>query len=245
MAMIRKLRFKPPDIEKLYKDQVLEYSNFAINSFSWRYLEMPLIDKVLSLVSTKNPKVIDAGCGTGRTLEYLLEKRISKENLIGVDISDEMLAITNKNVPQVKTIKADLTSFKIEGKFDIVICTHVFHYLDEKDLRKTLKIFYNLLKKNGILFLVITHPVRTTRHNLAEYFKRDWIIDHTPWGTASPLFLRPVADFVNETIKAGFAILSLEEPSVPLKAKKADLVNYLKYACCPSRVAVIARKQKS
>ena len=94
---------------------------------------------------------------------------------------------------------------------------------------------------SGMSF-VITHPVRTTRHNLSEYFKRDWIIDHTPWGTTAPLFLRPVCDIVNETINAGFSIKLLEEPNVPPEAKKSDLVNYLKYSCCPSRVAVVAIK---
>lgn len=69
-----------------------------------------------------------------------------------------------------------------------------------------------------------------------------WLYLEKPWGTTSPLFLRPVADIVNETIKAGFTIKSLEEPSVPLAAKKADHVNYLKYSFCPSRIAVIATK---
>jgi ubiquinone/menaquinone biosynthesis C-methylase UbiE len=63
----QKLKFKPSDIEKLYKDQAVEYSDFANSSFSWLYLEKPLMDKVMSMVSVKNPKVLDAGCGMGRT----------------------------------------------------------------------------------------------------------------------------------------------------------------------------------
>lgn len=240
--MTQKLSFKPADIEKLYKEQAKKYSNFAASSFSWVYLEKPLMDKVLSMSSVKNPKVLDAGCGMGRTLKYLLDKKIPKENILGVDISKDMLAIARKNVPGVKTIQFDLVSLKIKDKFDLVICTHVLHYLDEKDFAKALKNFYRLLKKKGLLFFVITHPVRTTRHNLSNYFKRDWIVDHTPWGTTSPLYLRPVTDIVNDTIEAGFVIKSVEEPNVPPKAKKADLNNYLKYACCPSRIAVIAEK---
>jgi SAM-dependent methyltransferase len=178
----------------------------------------------------------------GKDIKYLLDKKLPKENILGVDISSKMLAIANKNVPQVKTIKSDLTSLKIKDRFDVIVCTHVLHYLDEKDFRKALRNFYALLKKRGILFFVITHPVRTTRHNLAEYFKRDWIVDHTPWGTTSPLYLRPISDIVNDTIGAGFTIKSLEEPTVPIRAKKADLNNFLKYACCPSRIAVIAGK---
>ncbi len=135
-----------------------------------------------------------------------------------------------------------MTKLKIKDHFDLITCTHVLHYLGEEDFIKALKNFYSLLNPGGVLFFVITHPVRTTRHNLSEYFKRDWIVDHTPWNTVSPLFLRPVCDIVNETIKAGFSIKSLEEPDVPLEAKSADLTNYLKYSCCPSRVAVVAIK---
>lgn len=240
--MSQKLKFKPSDIAKLYKDQAIKYSNFANNSFSWHYLEKPLMDIVLSLIPTKNPKILDAGCGVGRTLKYLLNKKIPKENIIGVDISDEMLSISKRNVPQVKTIKSDLTKLKIKNKFDLITCTHVLHYLNTVDFKKTLKIFYRLLKKRGILFFVITHPVRTARYNLTDYFKRDWVVDQTPWGTVSPLFLRPVTDIVNETIKAGFVIKSLEEPNVSLAAKKADFGNYLKYVSCPSRIAIIAEK---
>ncbi len=240
--MVQKLKFKPSDIEKLYKEQAAEYSDFANSSFSWLFLEKPLIDKVVNLVSVKKPKFLDAGCGMGRTLKYLLDKKIPEEDIFGVDISDEMLSIAKKNVPQVKTLKSDLTKLKLNEKFDVIICTHVLHYLGEEDFKKTLRNFYKLLKKGGLLFFVITHPVRTTRHNLVEYFKRNWIEDQTPWGTTSPLFLRPVTDIVNETIKAGFTLKTLEEPDVPLVAKKADLANYLKYSCCPSRVAVIATK---
>lgn len=218
------------------------YSNSADDAFDWLYLEKPLLDNVLSSVLTKNSKILDAGCGTGRTLKYLLGKDVSVNNIVGVDISNAMLLLANKNAAGVKTIKSDLVRFDTKDRFDIIICVHVLHYLNEIDFEKTLRNFYRLLKKGGTLFFIVTHPIRTTRHNLSEYFKRDWIVDHTPWGTTSPLFLRPISDIVNGTIKAGFEIKSLEESHVPLKAKEVDLVNYLKYACCPSRVAVIAKK---
>ena len=241
--MTQKLTFKPADIAQLYKDQAKTYTDFANDSFSWLYLEKPLLDHLLNSLPVKKPKILDAGCGMGRTLKYLLDKKVQQENILGVDICEEMLAIANKNVPQVRTIKSDLTKLKLKDRFDFIISTHVLHYLGEEDFKKALNNFHAFLKPKGVLFFVITHPVRTTRHNLAEYFKRDWIVDHTPWGTTSPLFLRPVCDIVNDTIEAGFTIESLQEPDVPLETKDKDLTNYLKYSCCPSRVAVTARKK--
>jgi SAM-dependent methyltransferase len=242
MAVKTKITFKPADIAKLYKDQAVEYDKFVKESFSTRYLELPLVGNILSELTSKPIKILDAGCGSGIILKYLVNKNHPVKNIIGIDNSNEMLALARKNAPGIKILKSDITKSELKDKFDLIICNQVMHYLDDKDFRKALNNFYRLLNPGGILLFIITHPVRTARHNLAEYFKRDWIIDHTPWGTASPLFLRPVSDMVNETIKAGFLIKSLTEPVVPPKTKDLDLNNYLKYSSCPSLVAVAAMK---
>ena len=52
--MTEPLNFNPSDIEKLYKDQAIKYTDFANESFSWKYIEKPLIDNVLSTI-----KIID------------------------------------------------------------------------------------------------------------------------------------------------------------------------------------------
>jgi tellurite methyltransferase len=241
-SVTKKLAFSPSDIIKLYKYQAAKYATFADTSFSWQYFEKPLLDQVLSSLRLKNVKILDAGCGNGRTIKYLLDKKIPEANILGVDISSEMLSIAEKHLPGIKFINSELAKFSSAQKFDLIICTHVLHYLDQKGFQKTLINFYKLLKPGGTLFFVVTHPVRTSYYNLADYFKRDWIIDHTPWGTASPLFLRPISDMVNETIKASFKIKLLEEPQLPVESKDLDPVNYLKYSNCPSRIAIVAIK---
>lgn len=237
-----KKRVKPSDIEKLYKEQAQEYSHFADSSFSWLYLEKPVLDKVLAPFTNKHPKILDAGCGSGRVLRYLLSRNINSNDIVGVDICEDMLAIARKNAPNVTTVRSDLVTISLKSHFDLILCTHVLHYLDSNDYKRALRNLYKLLNPDGTLLLVLTHPVRTTRHNLENYFLRDWIVDHTPWGTNSPLFLRPISDMVNEVIRTGFTVKSLEEPSVPAGAEKSDPHNYAKYSCCPSRIAVIAIK---
>ena len=240
---MKKLDFNPSDIEKLYKDQVTKYIDFANESFSWKYIEKPLIENALRNNKKKTLKILDAGCGIGRTLKYLIDSGYPKNNIFGVDISEDMVSIAKKNNAGVNICKGNLTKYNPKEHFDLILCTHVLHYLNDKDFMKVLRNFYSLLNKGGMLFFVLTHPVRTTRHNLSEYFKNDWIVDHTPWGTASPLFLRTVSKIVNNTIDAGFIINKLEEPNIPTEANTTDSLNYLNYSCCPSRIAVLAIKQ--
>lgn len=241
--MTTKNKFTKSDVKKLYKYQAKKYAEYAPDSFSWRYLEKPLIDKLFSKYLKKTTKILDAGCGTGRLLSYLTKSKVQPKNIVGVDFSPQMLSIAKENNPTVKVVESDLSLFKSTDKFDLIICTHVMHYLDKVGYRKTLDNFYKLLATDGKLFIVLTHPFRTVRRDTSQYFKRDWIVDSTPWGTTSPLFLRPVSDIVNGIIESGFAIQSLEEASLPKSAQKVDPENYQKYSLCPSRIAILATKK--
>lgn len=243
--MATKTKFTKSDVKKLYKSQAKKYAEYAPDSFSWRYLEKPLIDKLFSKGLKKSAKILDAGCGTGRLLSYLTKSKVQAKNIIGVDFSPEMLSIARENNPKVKIVESDLSHFNSATKFDLIICAHVMHFLDKTGYKKTLENFYTLLGPNGRLFVVLTHPFRTVRRDLSQYFKRDWIVDHTPWGTKSPLFLRPISDIVNGVIDAGFTIQSLEETSIPNSAQKVDPDNYQKYSLCPSRIAILAKKSPS
>jgi len=243
MKKPKQLKYNTKDIATIYDDQALDYAGFAKGDFSWDYIEKPLLDRVFSLpYAPHNPSVLDAGCGVGRTLKYLVNRGIPRTKITGLDISQKMLSLAKKEVPGIKTVQANVVDFETKDKFDFIICIHVLHYLNNKDYKHALRNFYKLLNPRGLLFIMSTHPMRTVRHDLAEYFKRSWIEDRTPWGATNPLYLRPVCDFVNETIRAGLTLKSLEEPSIPVSAKKIDPVKYLKYTCCPSRIGVVAQR---
>lgn len=230
-------------VANLYTEQKDKYAAFANESFSWKFIEKPLLEKELSKFFNSKSKILDAGCGVGRTLEFLLQKGCSPKNIIGVDINKDMLEVSKNKAPNVKHVKADIEKIKLpEDSFDLILSTHVFHYFDDQKLFKTLINLFKLLKPNGVLFFVITHPVRTARHDLSQYFDRRWIVDHTPWGTESPLCYRPVSDYINTTIRAGFTLDSFIEPDVIIEGKKFNNQDYEKYHACPSRIAIKAVK---
>lgn len=236
------MRKKSPTDRDLFKNQAGEYANFAKDSFSWKYIEKVALDKHLAPLLKNDWKVLDAGCGEGKFIQYLISKKIKEENIIGVDINEELISIARKRFPRAKFITSDIAARYLSFEnLDLIASSEVFHFLDENQWDETLKHFYLWLKKGGILFYIVTHPVRFVHKNLREYFKRDWFIFDSPWGVKIPHFHKTVGDYINATIKAGFALEIVDEPEV-LKEGKKSPDEYRKYTSFPSRLAIRAKK---
>ncbi|MBU4257135.1 class I SAM-dependent methyltransferase, partial [Patescibacteria group bacterium] len=81
-------------------------------------------------------KILDVGCGSGRLLEALKDKKI---NYLGVDTSEKLIKLAEERYKaagfefQVRDI---LELSKIpEINFDYVFCVAVLHHLPGEDLR--------------------------------------------------------------------------------------------------------------
>lgn len=231
------------NVARLYTHQREAYARFAPQSFGWVYIERPSLDKHLAGLLSPVAKVIDAGCGVGRTVKYLVEAGVALPNILAIDVNPDMVKVTRKTVPQVKIIQADIEYLPVSNDSqDIVLCTHVLHYFDNDKYLSTMRTFRRILKPGGVLFTIITHPIRTSKSDLSQYFKRRWIIDQTPWGTASPLFFRPTSDLVNLALEAGLTLESLDELEVHPDGKDNNPIEYQKYAVCPPRLALKLKK---
>ncbi len=62
--------------------------------------------------------VLELGCGTGSILARLTDV----PSLTGLDRSPEMLAIAGPKVPRARLVEADMTSFSLGERFDVVVC---------------------------------------------------------------------------------------------------------------------------
>lgn len=96
--------------------------------------------------------VLDAGCGTGHHVRYLLER--GAKHIVGMDVSSRMLEIARKKFREhdnVEFYRSDILKFEYPKKFDKIISIGVLDHM--KDPSPYLAFFHRHLKKNGILII--------------------------------------------------------------------------------------------
>ncbi len=169
----------------LYSErQAKKYIEFVNRSFSWLYIEKPAFTKYLKSDLNSNKKVLDLGCGEGRTILLLKELGFRDKNIIGVDVSEEMLESAKRKLHGVNFVESDIVKVEfLESSFDVVISNMVFHYLKITELEQVFKKTYSWLKPGGLFIFNTMHPFRYAKYDLDKYFKLDRRKEKTPWGT--------------------------------------------------------------
>ena len=78
---------------------------------------------------------IDAGCGTGRVTELLLQ-RLPEGSVLAVDSSSAMVEAARRRFagdPRVRVERQDLLSLEVREPVDFVLSTATFHWIDDHD----------------------------------------------------------------------------------------------------------------
>lgn len=105
-----------------------------------------------------NKKVLDLGCASGQSLEYLYKKGASE--VWGIDISEEQIKKAKERLPQFKEnlyISPMESEVEIPNNyFDYIISIFSIGYTS--DLLKTFSNAYKYLNDSGELIVSWTHP---------------------------------------------------------------------------------------
>lgn len=133
-------------------------------------------DRIRSIVSflalDPNSRVLDAGCGSGVLVPYLLGRLSSRGRLIEMDFSDQMIKANRElhTDERISFICCDAAQMEFEAQsLDAVICFAAFpHFTDPEQVLKRMS---KSLKPKGRL--VIAHLMSSTQ--LAEHHH-----SHTP-----------------------------------------------------------------
>jgi len=96
-------------------------------------------------------KLLDVGCGTGIHAN-LLSKYYQVE---GLDIDKNMLSVARGNYPRIHFQQGDMVDFKLNRKFDIIVCLFsAIGYVKTKSrLQKTIKTMSQHLLPGGVLLV--------------------------------------------------------------------------------------------
>src|SRR5712691_10321948 len=112
-------------------------------------------EKIESLIQQhkKSPgnHLLDVACGTGNHITYL-KRHYSVE---GLDFSPEMLRIARKKHHDVVFRRGDMTSFKLNNRFDIITClfSAVGHVKTKARMRKAVRNMASHLQPGGLMIL--------------------------------------------------------------------------------------------
>lgn len=115
-------------------------------------------DDLNIMENIKGAKVLDIGCGSGESLEYLLNKGASE--IWGIDISKEQIEKAKERFPQYKehfivSPMEEETSIP-QDYFDYIISIFSIGYTS--DIQSTFNNAYKYLNENGTFVISWTHP---------------------------------------------------------------------------------------
>ncbi|OGK66348.1 hypothetical protein A2313_01510 [Candidatus Roizmanbacteria bacterium RIFOXYB2_FULL_41_10] len=223
-----------------------KYSNWAENSFTWQYIEKPSLFNNLKKELNRKIRIIEAGCGAGRTINFLVQNGASEANILGIDVDSELLNYAKKQFPKAHYIHDSISENLSVKKdhYDLITCHNVLHYLNNRQFSQALRNFFTWLKKDGLLFVITPHPVHMADviyQDIGKYFKRGKHMVKTHWGEKAPYYQRLVSDYINELVVAGFSIVQVEEPEIITEGKR-DGKQYKHYSTSPARLAIKAKK---
>lgn len=121
-------------------------------------IDIYLFDQLLKGRIVPGMRVLDAGCGAGRNLVYLLK---SGFEVFGIDESSGAIAQTQRLATQLAP-KLALDNFRVEpveqisfadAGFDVVLSSAVLHFArDEEHWRAMVSEMWRVLKPGGIFF---------------------------------------------------------------------------------------------
>ena len=116
----------------------------------------------------KDARVLDVGCGYGRTLEELYQ--LGYQNLIGIDFSEGMILRGRKQFPHLDLrVKADAAIDLPENSVDAVILFAVLTCIrDNEEQKALLGEIRRVLKPEGVLY-VNDFLLNTDQRNLDRY----------------------------------------------------------------------------
>ena len=138
-----------------------------------------MYDLLFSLLPDKEVKILDIGCGTGKSTEPIYDaagKR--KVSVIGIDPDEAMLhearlSAKKKKLP-IEYVQGTAENLPFqENTFNAIISGAAFHWFGSK---RTVAKINNVLKKNGVFVIFWTQFVKTNKPTIGGnlYEKYNW-----------------------------------------------------------------------
>ena len=113
-------------------------------------------------------RVLDLGCGTG--LPYariLVEKGF---DVLGVDLSGEMVKVASENVPEASFVQLSMNEMTYRDEFDGVMSSFSMLLLPPDLFKETASRIYSALVEGGCFYLSLNEPASVSGDPDSEVF---------------------------------------------------------------------------
>jgi len=131
--------------------------------YNWRWCHLSVLAAVHGLVpaGSERPRILDAGCGTGVSTDYLCHLNPGSD-VLGIDISEGALTVARERLQrsgaaaQVSALRQEqrsLLDLDDEGPFDYINSVGVLHHLDQPEAG--LRSLAGRLAPDGLLHLFL------------------------------------------------------------------------------------------
>lgn len=115
----------------------------------------PSIDLAARLKDKKFKRILDVGCGSGMSTAAILSTWKDAE-VIGVDLSEEMLQNARETMPQVQFIRRNCSKPLLDmGTFDLIFSNAFLQWIPNQE--EIINQAFSMLKEGGVLAVQIPH----------------------------------------------------------------------------------------
>ncbi len=225
------------------------FSDYALKS-------APGILEILKRSQILTGLVIDLGCGSGLSAKVLHQ---SNYQVLGIDISEAMIAIAKTRVPTVEFRVESLFTAEIPSCAAVISISECLSYLFDANSDQALDLLfqriYQSLPPGGVFIFDVVVPGQVLPGEIVKSFTEghDWIVlvekqeDRTEQIlTRRIITLRQVGDFYRRTEEVHrqrlFDAAALVEALNQIGFQVQMMDRYGQFNLPPARVAFIARK---
>ncbi len=187
------------------------------------YYDRPAVQSLVPNIKDKT--ILDAGCGTGVYLEWLIQQ---EANAFGFDASEKMLECAKERVGnKAKLFKGafeDDFSFLEDNFFDGIISALAIHYVE--NLEDLFVKFNKTLKKDGWLIFSTEHPFfKYDYYGIKNYFQsRKVESDWKDFGEIITItsYYHSLSKITEALYNSGFIIERIVEPKPTKEFEKVN-----------------------
>lgn len=142
----------------MYHEFARLYDKLIMEDISYEKLA-DFVELQFSSLQIKPELILDLACGTGALTDVLHRRGY---DMIGIDLSTDMLNIAKEKNSDILYLCQDMRSFELYGTVDVILCmTDSLNYLlSEQDMMQVFSLAKNYLNPGGLFLFDLNTPYK-------------------------------------------------------------------------------------